>query len=205
VEQVAQKIVGDPARKSAQLIGAICTGWADSGLHPETFWLGYAAGMAAAWNPDADISQSEGAFYKLFYGSHAKDIDRLYRLMSWQAQFWSDSWESGPTQARKPIWGNSNGLFNPKRPAQWQFLPLPDAPDAELHHTAQWSPDNDRRLKLAAEYLSQNDELLEILRNNIELADFNRYNLEVFLTIAGLCRSNLDLLADLGRMDNLVW
>ena len=204
VEQVAQKIAGEPARKTARVIGAICAGWADSGLHPETFWLGYAAGMASAWNPEAETSQSESAFYKLFYGPHVGDMERLYRLMSWQAQFWSDSWETGPTQARKPIWGNSNGPFNPKRPAQWQFLPLPDPPDAGLRHTAKWSADHDRRLKLAAEFLSQNDELLDLLRKSIEQTDFNRYNLEVFLTIAGLYRDNLEMLADLGRMDTLL-
>jgi hexosaminidase len=204
VEQVAQKIATDPARKSAQVIGAICAGWADSGLHPETFWLGYAAGMAAAWNPAGETAESASAFYKLFYGPHAEDMDRLYRLMSWQAQFWSDSWETGPTQARKPIWGNSNSIFNPKRPAQWQFLPLPEAPGAELHYSARWSADNARRLQLAAEFLSLNDQLLEILHKNIQRADFNRYNLEVFLTVAGLCRTNLEMLADLGRMDTLL-
>jgi hypothetical protein len=204
VEQVAQKIATDPARKTAQVIGAICAGWADSGLDTETFWLGYAAGMAAAWNPAGETAESASAFYKLFYGPHAEDMDRLYRLMSWQAQFWSDSWETGPTQARKPIWGNSNGIFNPKRPAQWHFLPLPEAPDSELRYTAKWSADNARRLQLAAEFLSENDELMEILRKNIEKADFNRYNLEVFLTVAGLCRQNLEMLADLGHMDTLL-
>jgi hypothetical protein len=204
VEQVSQKIATDPARKTAQVIGAICAGWADSGLHPETFWLGYAAGMAAAWNPGGDTGESASAFYKLFYGPHAEDMDRLYRLMSWQAQFWSDSWETGPTQGRKPIWGNSNSIFNPKRPAQWQFLPLPEAPDTNLHYSLKWSAANAKRLQLAADFLSQSDELLELLHRNIEKADFNRYNLEVFLTVAALCRSNLEMLADLGRMDSLL-
>src|SRR5262249_30018025 len=190
--------------KTAQVMGAICAGWADSGLQPETFWLGYTAGTAAAWNPAGETAESASAFYKLFYGPRAEDMDRLYRLMSWQAQFWSDSWETGPTQARKPIWGNSNSIFNPKRPAQWQFLPLPEAPGADLRYTAKWSADNSKRLQLAAEFLSQNDELLEILHKNIQKADFNRYNLEVFLTVAGLCRHNLEMLADLGKMDTLL-
>jgi hypothetical protein len=204
VEGVARKIASDPARNSANVIGAINAGWADSGLHPETFWLGYAAGTAAAWKPAADAQESVNAFYRLFYGPHALDIERIYRLMSWQAQFWSDSWETGPSQARKPIWGNSNSIFNPKRPAQDQFLPLPQAPTAELGYSTKWSADNARRLQLAATYLSQNDELLGLLKDNLRRADFNRYNLEVFLSIARLCRHNLEMLADLGRMDTLL-
>jgi len=204
VEQVARKIASDPARKNAQVIGAICAGWADSGLHPETFWLGYTAGVAAAWNPTGNPSESVNAFYKLFYGPHAVDVDRLYRLMSWQAQFWADSWETGPTEARKPIWGNSNSIFNPRRPAQWQFLPLPEAPGADLSYSAKWATDNTNRLQRAAEFLSQNDELQKLLHLNIESADFNRYNLEVFLTVANLCRHNLEMLTDLGRMDTLL-
>jgi hypothetical protein len=204
VEQVAGKIATDPARKTAELIGAICAGWADSGLHPETFWLGYAAGMAAAWNPDGETEDAARAFYRLFYGPHVQDMDRLYRLMSWQAQFWSDSWETAPTQSRKPIWGNSNSIFNPKRPAQWQVLPLPKTPSADLRYTAKWSAENSRRLQLATEFLGQSGELMELLRKNIERADFNRYNLEVLLTVARLCRDNLEMLADLGRMDTLL-
>src|SRR5262249_24303270 len=190
--------------KTAQVMGAICAGWADSGLQPETFWLGYTAGMAAAWNPAGETAESARAFYKLFYGPRAEDMDRLYRLMTWQGQFWGDSWETGPTQARKPIWGNSNSIFNPKRPAQWQFLPLPEAPGADLHYTAKWSADNVRRLQLAAEFRAQNDELLEILHKNIQKADFNRYNLEVFLTVAGLWRAQLEMLAALRPIDTLL-
>ncbi len=33
------------------LIGVVVAGWGDSGLHPETFWLGYATITAAGWHP----------------------------------------------------------------------------------------------------------------------------------------------------------
>ena len=45
------KIATDPARQGAKVIGWMETVWADAGLHPETFWLGYAAGTASAWKP----------------------------------------------------------------------------------------------------------------------------------------------------------
>ena len=51
VADTFQKIAFDPARKSADLMGSLNAGWADMGLHPETFWLGYATAAAAAWHP----------------------------------------------------------------------------------------------------------------------------------------------------------
>jgi hypothetical protein len=47
------KISFDPARKEADVMGSINPGWADMGLHPETFWMGYAAATSAAWHPAA--------------------------------------------------------------------------------------------------------------------------------------------------------
>jgi hexosaminidase len=207
VERVAgnaRKIASDPARNSAKVMGAINAGWADAGVNPETFWLGYAAGTAAAWNPAADPQASMKAFYRLFYGPHAVDMERVYGLMSGQAQFWSDSWDTGTSKSRKPIWGNSNSIFNPKRAAQDQFLPLPPEVSAELVYHSNWSADHARRLELAAMFWGQNDELLRLLEDNLQRADFNRYNLQIFLSIARLCRQNLDMLGELGRMDKLL-
>jgi hexosaminidase len=39
---------------------------------------------------------------------------------------------------------------------------------------------------------------------NIERADFNRYNLEVFLSIAQLYRQNLEMVLDFGRISELL-
>jgi hexosaminidase len=205
VEEIVHKISTDPARRNSDLIGVVNAGWADAGLHPETFWLGYAAGTAAAWHPGAsDTAEAMSSFYRLFYGRHAVDVERLYRLMSYQAQFWSDSWETGPSKSRKPIWGNSNRIYNPRQPARDQLIPLPPAPTAELMYRSAWRNQNARRLELAAGFLRQNDELLDLLRQNLKQADFNRYNLEVLLSVAQVLRQNLTMLAALDRMDTLL-
>jgi hexosaminidase len=150
VEEIMRQISTGPARQNAELIGVLNAGWADAGLHPETFWLGYAAGTAAAWHAGAgDSEEATHNFYRLFYGPQAVDVDRLYRLMSYQAQFWSDSWETGPSQSRRPIWGNSNRIYNPRQPARDQFIPLPPAPTAELKYESTWRKQNAHRLELA--------------------------------------------------------
>ena len=81
---------------------------------------------------------------------------------------------------------------------------MPPAPAADLKYDSTWSRDNARRLQLAAEFLPDNDQLLTLLRQNLKQADYNRYNLEVFLSVAQVLRHNLTMLAALGRMDALL-
>jgi len=183
----------DSARRNANLIGLFVAGWADMGLHPETFWLGYATITAAGWNPHApDPREAMNAFYPLFYGPSAAGMDRMYQLMSYQAQLWNDTWDTIPSKSRKPIWGNSYGIFKPPHPAHDQAIPLPGVPSgSDLSYDAAWSRENARRLEVARDAMPGNDELLGLLYGGQRRVEFNRYNLEVFAAIAGLYRQNL--------------
>ncbi len=127
-----REISFNPARESADLIGAVVAAWADMGLHTETFWLGYATMTAAGWHPGTPQRQeAAAAFYHAFYGDGAANMDRVYQLMSQQARFWSDSWEWG-TSARKPLFGNSAAIFRPRQPVRDQTIDLPPAPRDDL-------------------------------------------------------------------------
>ena len=194
-------ISNNSARTNSDLIGAVVAGWADAGLHPEAFWLGYAAITAAAWHPGSpSVHESAATFYRLFYGDTAVNMDRVYQLMSQQAQFWTDSWETVRSDARKGIWGSSNRIYNPRRPARDQTLTLPEAPGADLRFDSHWTRENARRLQLASDFVSENDELLALLAENMRKVERNRYNLEVFTSVAELYRQNLSMLDDIGRM-----
>ena len=195
-----RKISFDTARGQTDLIGTVVAGWADAGLHPETFWLGYSTITAAGWRPASrSAEESAGVFYKLFYGDGAIEMNRLYQLMSQQAQFWSDSWERGPSW-RKPIFGNSDHIYNPRKPLKDDTLGLPAAPGPNLKFDPKWTAENARRLQLASDSLADNDELAGLLHQNLRSVEINRYNLEVYLSIANLYRQNLDLLLGLRRM-----
>ncbi|MGO9254722.1 MAG: glycoside hydrolase family 20 zincin-like fold domain-containing protein [Bryobacteraceae bacterium] len=189
VQDAVRKIASDPAREEGGVMGAITAAWADAGLHTEAFWLGYATIPAAAWHPRADPRESMTAFYPLFYGPSATKMDRIYELMSQQAQFYVDSWETGPSKARKPILGNSRGIFDTPHPANDQSIPLPPAPSGkDLSYDSTWAKDNARRLQLVSPSLADTGELLGLLDRNLRLAEFNRYSLEVFRSIARLYR-----------------
>jgi hypothetical protein len=199
---VAQ-IRNDSARRNSDLLGLFVAGWADMGLHPETFWLGYATITAAGWNPHApDAREAMNAFYPLFYGPSATGMDRLYQLMSYQAQIWNDTWETVPSQSRKTIWGNSYGIFKPPHPAHDQAIPLPGVPSAsDLSYDAAWTRENGRRVEVVRDAMAGNDELLGLLYSAQRHAQFNRYNLEVFAAIGGLLRQNLRFIDSLAGVD----
>jgi hypothetical protein len=186
----------------ADLMGIFLAGWADPGLHPETFWLGYATGLAAGWHRGASTPEElQSSFYNLFYGPGASEMGAVYQMMSEQAQFWEDSWEKGPSAARTPIFGSSYSIFDPPRPAHDQSLPYLPIPSPQLLHLGHdWRLENEKRLNAAATFFAQNDRLLDLLHANLRRVEFNRYNLEVFLSIAGICRQNLLMLQDLGRI-----
>lgn len=202
VQDNFEKISFDSSRRDADLMGEINAGWADMGLHTETFWLGYVAASSAGWHPGApNPRESMSTFYPLFYGPEVVNMDQLYQLLSEQAQFWTDSWDAAPSKARKPIWGNSYEIYKSPKPAHDQTLPLPSAPGNDLEYRSGWSAENEKRISLAADSMRHNEMLIGLINENIRLARFNRYNLEVYLTIAELCRQNLSMIDGIHRMD----
>ncbi len=191
------------ARENADLIGVFNAGWGDEGLHPETFWLGYATGTSWGWHPGSpDPAVARDNFYHLFYGQGGQDIGRLYQLMSTQAEFWNSSWDREPSSARTPIFGSSYAIFNPPHPAHDQVLPLPPVPQGKyLRLGYDWSQANARRVKMAEDAMPANDELLDLLHKNLRSVQFQQYNLQVYLSIAGLYRQNLEMIREMGEVD----
>ena len=197
---------GSARSNQANLTGVYVAGWADAGLHPETFWLGYATGPAAGWNRrSTKVKELQSSFYSLFYGPDSTSMGRLYELMSECAQFWEDSWDTGPSTARTPIWGDSYTQFNPPKPAKDQFLPQLPVPTPELLKVGEdWRGGNERRLDLSAQFAAKNEELTDLLFENAREVRFNRYNLAVYISIAGLYRQNVQMIQDLGKISDLL-
>jgi hypothetical protein len=202
VDEMFDTISHNPARQNADLMGALVAGWADVGLHPETMWLGYATGSASGWRPASpDPQESMSSFYKLFYGPSATRMGRLYQLMSEQGQFWKESWGTKPSAARTPLWGDWNIIYSTPRPSEDQTLPLLPVPSLPLLTLGyDWSPLNTRRLEMAGRFLADNDEVLDLVHANLEQAEFQHYNLEIYLSIAQLFRQNLLMLRDLDEI-----
>jgi hexosaminidase len=202
LESIFRTTSFNSARQDANLIGVFVAGWGDEGLHPETFWLGYATGPAWGWHPGSPSpAEARSSFYHLFYGQGAQDMGRLYQLMSTQAEFWNSSWDREPSSARKPIFGYSYGIFKPRHPAHDQTLPLPPVPQGKyLRLEYDWGKDNARRVQIAQDFMPANNELFDLLNKNLRSVQFNTYNLEVYLAIAGLYRQNLRMIGEMNQI-----
>jgi hypothetical protein len=191
---------------NADLIGTVVAAWGDAGLHPETFWLGYTTGTAAAWNYEpASAHDLSARFYNSFYGPGATKMERVYQLLSNQAKFYGDSWEWVPSDLRSPILGNSNGMFDAPKKVKDQTLPVLPVPSAgDLSLSGDWAAANAERLGLATDALQQNSELIELLHANLREVHHQRENLDVLLSVANLCRQNIRMILGLQRMNTLL-
>jgi hypothetical protein len=200
ISQVFHEISFWGARNTADMMGVDVCAWGDEGLHPETFWLGFATAAGWIWHPGSpDPAEAKSSFYRLFYGRGGTNIDRLYQLMSTQAEFWASSWEWAPSSIRSVLFGNSDGI-RPIAPRD-QAISLPPIPVGDyLRLNYDWSRVNEKLLQLSQRSLADNDELLGLLNRNLRDVQLHAYNLEVFLSIAGLYRQNLEMLQDLGAI-----
>lgn len=198
------EIANDPVRTDGgNVMGVFTAAWADSGLHPDTFWLGWVSGASWAWHPGTpSASDAESAFYKLYYGQGAGDMASIYQLMSTQAETYQSTWDNEPSTSRPPIWGNSNGQFNPPRPATDQAIPLPGVPaSGSLQLSYDWSAANASRLQQAQAALPDSNQLLALLQKSQDSVQFNQASLGVFESIAQLARQNLQMITGFGTID----
>ena len=201
VPELLKTITQAVDEKRADLAGVIVAGWADAGLHPQTFWLGYATGAAMGWNHSgANADEFAERFYATFYRTENIDIKRVYELTSRQAQFYEDSWDWKSTNSRTPIFGNHAQVFDTPKPAKDQsllMLPVPGSKDLSISFN--WIDSNYKRLQLAQSFLKESDALMRLL-NHLKADENNFYNIEVIKTVASVCRQNISMLFHLKKM-----
>jgi hypothetical protein len=196
-------ITGSIAAGKSDFMGVVVCGWADAGLNPETFWLGYASGLSVAWNLNStDAEDLTNRFYYSFYGNNAFDIGKIYELLSNQAAFWASSWDWQPSKNRAPVLGYSGGLFDTPKLAKDQILPSLPVPSHDLSFKSGWY--NKDLLNDVEKHLEENDTLMYLLEKNLISADYQHYNLLVLRSVAQLCRQNLQMLLGLKKINEFL-
>ncbi len=183
-------------------VGTFAAAWDDSGLHNETFWLGWATMAQGGWSPGAAaVEQTVADFLDVYYGRDVVAMREVYGEMQDQARFWERSWDRVESTVRGPAYGCSAE----KRPVRRHDLTLPAPALPTLPGLAVECVYRDRRGELlaeAAERLRQNDRLLGRLHANVPRARRNRYNLEVFLSLAHVIRHHLEALLAFGEAED---
>lgn len=166
-------------------IGTFGAAWDDSGLHNETFWLGWSAVAQYGWNPaTTPVEQHVAEFMDAYYGRRAVGMIEVYRTMQRQARSWERTWERVTSRVRGPGYGNSYGKgIGTRRTDMTLSAPsLPQMPDLRVQPVIAGKYGN--FLAEARGRMLENDQLILALQTNLGRVDRNHYNLEVFLAIA---------------------
>ena len=194
----ARAMGGDP-------IGAYGAAWDDSGLHGETFWLGWSTVAQYGWNPGrAPLQQHVAEFMSLYYGPRVTGMEEIYRGLQKQARVWERTWEYVPSRTVLTRYGGyfGKGLSTHRSDMTLGTPMINDLPD--------WFPDPlwaDRYRAWVAEARvrsAENHRLQQAIQTNLGLADRNRYNLEVFLALARFIDHHWQLLLDLEQAENML-
>lgn len=191
------------SEQKADFMGVVIAAWSDAGLNPETFWLGYTTGAAAGWNHNVTAADLSDRFYRSFYGPKAIQMEKVYQLLTTQAEFYSKSWDWVNSTFRKPILGNSYGIFDQPQPVKDQTLPLLPVPAANnLQLPYLWDTTSTERLKMAKQYLAENNQLQQLLKSNISISKSREHHLKILLSVAELCKQNLQMLLSLKKIND---
>ena len=188
--------------KGSNLLGTFCASWDDAGLHEETFWLGWVMVSQYGWNYlSPSVEQSTADFMDLFYGSGAGDMVEVYKLLEEGARFFEDGWDNVPSTERGPAYGSSRGPFPYNR--QDQTLSMPKLPVGDkLTADSSFATAYRDRINRAWKQKKHNDRVVALLMRNLGRVEHNRYNLEVYLSLARLERYYMDIITGIAAAEH---
>jgi hexosaminidase len=183
------RIVRDGIAAGADPIGSFAAAWDDSGLHEEVFHLGWATVTQYAWNTNGPtIEQTVADFMDIFYGHGSPDMTSVYKMLIEGAQFFTNGWDRVTSTERGPGYGNSNGKGLGTRRTD-DILVMPEIPqESTLNIPARFTANYSELITRTESMKVKNDELINRLTQYIGQVERNRYNLEVYLSIAYLER-----------------
>jgi hexosaminidase len=198
-------IASSPKLWQGNPIGTFGAGWDDSGLHNETFWLGWSAAARYGWNPRTpSVDQHIAEFMRVYYGPRATGMADIYRMMQRQARAWERTWDRIPSKVILTRYGGYFGKgISTHRVDMTLSLPfINDLPD--------WFPDpfwSDRYKEWLAEArlrAAENDQLIAALETQMGLVDRNHYNLEVLFSLARFMGHHWRLFLDIARAEEQI-
>lgn len=190
-----QASIQDAAHWDVHPMGTITAAWDDSGLHNETFWLGWGCSAQWSWRPDVDVHETVSAMVHHFYGEYSGGhFHETCRMLQHQARFYENTLELVPSEERDTLYGMSWG----KTPVRINDLTL-KRPDLPTPVDLVFEPSFESRYaKALAEVplrMDENDRLLLRLQSDLNAQGGNQTNaLEVFLSIGHFVRHFLRLL-----------
>jgi hexosaminidase len=197
-----EKIVRGRAANAGRVIGNFAASWDDSGLHNETFWLGWATMAQLGWMPaQADAEQTTAEFLTLYLGSEVTgELSLAYLQLHHLAEFWRKAWDKVPSRLRPSGYGNSTGKKPCPRTDLTLTLPtLPSLAEFKIDPSVSFNHRYAHLIEEARRALQIADELMARLHAAIPKTSQNRYHLEVLMTLGKYTRHHAELITSLAE------
>jgi hexosaminidase len=189
------------------LIGTYAAAWDDSGLHNETFWLGWVMVSQYGWSPNEPrVEQVVADFMDLFYGPGNQDMVEIYRTLMEGARFYESSLDRVPARRLKPTYGSyaGPGRDTTRIDLKIEPPPLPFAYDETLVVDRTFSRRYALVLEKMPEIRRRLDQAIGALAGKLSAVSRNRYNLEVLLSITQFERHYVSMLGNLMEVEELM-
>ncbi len=190
-----------------ELIGTYAAAWDDSGLHNETFWLGWVTVSQYGWLPNGpQVQQVVADFMDIFYGAGHQDLIEVYRTLMDGARFYESSLDRVPATRLKPTYGSwaGPGRDTTRIDLRIEPPPLPFAYDETLVVERTFSRHYAHELAQMPEVRRRLDEAIGVLLGSLGTVSRNRYNLEVLLSIAQFERHYFAMMQSLLDVEELM-
>lgn len=185
-------------------IGTFAAAWDDSGLHNETFWLGWVTVNAYGWHPaGASVPQTVAEFFEIYYGPGCEGLIEAYRDLQSGARLYEQAWDEVPSKERGPAYGSSRGKQRIVRRDETLRLPeLPALPDLKMDSESPvWKSRYTARVEAARAEALRNEKLRLNLQAHLGKVRHNRYNLEVLYALADLQRHHIEMVLGLAEVE----
>lgn len=203
----ASQVVAETIETGADLVGTYAAAWDDSGLHCETFWLGWVTVTQYGWTPEGpSVAQSIADFMDVFYGLGNQDMVGIYRAVMEGARFYESSLDRVPATRLKPTYGSWAGKGRDTTRIDFTIEPpaLPFSYDERLIAETRFGRLYADRLKEAPAIGRKLDQAIAALQGKLGSVTRNRYNVEVLLSIAYFERHFVDMLLSLRQTEQLL-
>jgi hexosaminidase len=212
LQSASQELSYGKAR-NGNFIGSFIAAWDDSGLHNETFWLGWAIGAQYSWAPGVtSVEQTVLEFMNIYYGTQVTNMVDVYKALQKGARFWEDSWDLVEVKDQTTAdidWGGKEYMSylgvesgGYRKDYTLQIPSLPQLPN--LAFEPAYSKKYADIIEKARGLSMENDLLMYRIQENILKAERNTYNLRVFLSLADFERHHIRLLLGLATAEDFL-
>jgi hypothetical protein len=167
--------------------GEFCTAWDDSGVHFETFWMGFLASAEYAWHGKDHPVTLRQYWKKYIYRFFGPNTDRLYKAfhnLSKRVTFWN---HAVLRKGTKKSYHKKSSLIS---------LPSIKKVPSEGSWTAHFQSLVDK----AKKEKKKNAQAVKTLKKNMGKVKRNAYNLEVFASMGRFMKSDTELVLSIGKI-----